>query len=271
MVAGCLSVCLPACLAGCLSVCLSLYLSIYLSIYLSTYLSSYLATYLSIYLSTYLSIYLSISLCLSLYLSTCLSASLKTKLFLETSSGFEFDNIKNAEILRDFLNVWTRQPQKRRYSTGRPQVLNLTTPKQQQFCETFSTFELDNIKNEAILRDFFIFQTWQHQKRSKSMRRPQVLSLTTSKSKQFCGFPQLLNLTTSKTKFYETYSIWTWQHQKQSNSARLPWKWKVEWSAYGLVPMRFAIFSLPLSKVLRLAGKVMPGHTKCCTCDARSS
>ena len=59
------------------------------------------------YLSTYLPIYLSISLsvCLSVYLSTCLSASLKTKLFCETSSGFELDNIKNAAILRDFLNL----------------------------------------------------------------------------------------------------------------------------------------------------------------------
>ena len=34
----------------------------------------------------------------------CLSASLKSKLFLETSSVFELDNIKNAAILRDFLN-----------------------------------------------------------------------------------------------------------------------------------------------------------------------
>ena len=41
---------------------------------------------------------------LSIYLSICLSASLKTQLFCETSSVFEFDNIKNAAILRDFLN-----------------------------------------------------------------------------------------------------------------------------------------------------------------------
>ena len=53
--------------------------------------------------------------------SICLSASLKTKLFCETSSVFELDNIKNAAIQRDS-----------------------------------SILELDNIKNEAILRDFFI-------------------------------------------------------------------------------------------------------------------
>jgi len=66
---------------------------------------------------------------------------------------------------------------------------DLTTPKTKQFCETSSIFELDNIKNKAILRDFL---------------------------------------------------------QKS----------KVECSADGLVPMRFAIFPLHLSKVLRLPRKI---------------
>ena len=35
--------------------------------------------------------------------------------------------------------------------------------------------------------------------------------------------------------------------------------------------MRFAIFPIHLSKLLRLPRKLMPGHTKCCTCHARSS
>ena len=48
-----------------------------------------------------ISIYLSV--CLSIYLSICLSASLKTTLFCETASVLvlNFDNIKNAAILRD--------------------------------------------------------------------------------------------------------------------------------------------------------------------------
>ena len=68
-------------------------------------------------------------------------------------------------------------------------ILNLTTSKTQQFCETSSTFELDNIKNKTILRDFLQ-------------------------------------------------------------------KWKVECSADSLVPMRFAIFLVHLSKVLRLPRKI---------------
>ena len=93
--------------------------------------------------------------------------------------------------------------------------------KTQQVCETSSFFELDNIKTEAILRDFLNF--------------------------------------------------WSWQHQKRSNSARLLQKWKVDCRADGLVPMRFAIFLFHLSKVLRLPRKSVPGHTKCCTCHAKSS
>jgi len=100
----------------------------------------------------------------------------------------------------------------------------LTTSKAQQFCETSSIFEPDNVKNEAILRDFLIFQSWQ---------------LTTSKTKQFC-----------ETSF-----------KNGKLSAEL----------HGLVPMRFVIFPLHLSKVLRLHEKVMPGHMKCCTCHAKSS
>ena len=90
---------------------------------------------MSIYLPIYLSIYLSI--CLSVYLSICLSV---------------------------YLSTW-----KRNNPARLPQYLNLTTSKTQQFCETSSTVALDNIKNEAILRDFLNYS-----------------KLTTSKTKRFC-------------------------------------------------------------------------------------
>ena len=89
-----------------LAIYLSFFLSIYhLSIYLSIYPSNYLAIFLSFCLSLYLSIYPSIYL--ASYLSICLPASLKTKLFCETPSIFEVDNIKNKAILRDvFFLTW---------------------------------------------------------------------------------------------------------------------------------------------------------------------
>ena len=132
----------------------------YLSIHPSVYLSIYLSLYLSLSLS------LSLSVCLSICLSTCLSASLKTKLFCETSSFFEVDNIKtkqfcktssffevdhikNEAILRDLL-IFPK----------------LTTSQTKQFCETSSIFQLGNIKNKAILRDFL--QKWKVECRANS-------------------------------------------------------------------------------------------------------
>ena len=167
-----------------ISLCLSIYLSIYLPIYPSIYLSIYLSIFLSIYLSIDRSIYLSISLSLSLGLSACLSIYLsicklenlailrdffifpswlttsKTQHFCETSSFFEVDHIKNEAILRDLCMFWSWPHQERSNSARLLQFLNLTltTSKTKQFCETSSIFELDNIKNEAILRD--VLQKW---------------------------------------------------------------------------------------------------------------
>ena len=138
-----------------------LFLSFFLSFsdYLPTYLptlslclSTYLSIYLSIYLSSYLSIYLSIhpSVCLSIYLSIHLSISLSLCLSVCLSTCLSASLKTNL------------------------------------FCETSSGFKLDNIKNGAILRDVFIFQSWQHQKRSNSARLLHFSNLTTSKTRQFC-------------------------------------------------------------------------------------
>jgi len=83
--------------------------------------------------------------------------------------------------------------------------LTSTTSKTHQFCETSLNFEVDNIKNEAILPDVLSFQV-------DNIKNETILR----------GFLQ---------------------------------KWKVECRADGLVPMRFAIFPLHLSKVLRLPRK----------------
>ena len=115
-------------------------------------------------------------------------------LFCETSSGFELDNIKNAAILRDFLNVWTWQRQKR----SNPARLLLE----------FSKLTIDNIKNAAILRDFLNVWTWQRQKRSNSARLLHFSKLTIDNIKNAAILRDFL-------------SVWTWQRQKRSNSARL--------------------------------------------------
>ena len=158
----------------------SIYLSIFLSIYLSLYLCICLFIFLSIHLSIYLSlsiypstylfiiIYLSIYIYLSICLSICLSVYLSFSLSIYLSVCLSiYLSLCLSIYLPVYLQAW-----KRSYSARRPQVSNLTTSKTEQFCEISSMFELDNVKNEAILRDVFIFQSWRNQKRSNSARLP---------------------------------------------------------------------------------------------------
>ena len=165
--------------------------------------------YLSIYPSVCLSIYLSIypSICLSIYLS------------IYPSIYLSINQIYLSVCLSIYLSA---------------------SLKTKLFCEASSGFELDNIKNGAILWDFLNVWTWQRRKQNNSARLLHFLNLTTSKTKQFCG----------------TSSIFEFDNIKNKAILRdFLQKWKVELSAYGLVPMRFAIFPLHLSKVLRLPRK----------------
>ena len=85
-------------------------------------------------------------------------------------------------------------------------------------------FELNNLKNEAILRDLFIFQSWHPKERSNSSETSSIFAFDNIKIKAFLrDFLQ---------------------------------KWKVECSTDSFVPLRFAIFLLHLSKVLRLPRKI---------------
>ena len=99
--------------------CCSAVAVVYLSVHQSVYI--YIHIYTSVCVCGYLFVFLFIDLSIysSIYPSIYLSASLKTKLFCETFSFF-----------------WTWQRQKRSNSARHP------------------TFTLDNIKHEAILRDF---------------------------------------------------------------------------------------------------------------------
>ena len=186
-----------------LSVCLSIYLSTYLSIYLAVSLSICLSVYLSIYLSIYLSVCLSSHLSISVYRSNCLSIYL---------------SICPSVHLSIYLSARS---------------------KTKKFCENSLIFAHNNVQNETILRDFFIFGPWQHPKRSNSARLLQFLNLTTSKTKQFC-----------ETSF-----------KNGKLSAELT-------ASYQCV-LRF--FHSTCLKYCACHEKVMPGHTKCCTCHAKSS
>ena len=135
-----------------------MYLSIYLSTYLSIYLSNLTPNLISsnlinsnLILSSYLSIYLSV------YLSVYLSIKLSLYLFV---------------YLLICLSI---------YLSARS--------KTKKFCETSVMFEHKNVQNGTILRDLFIFWTWQHPKRSNSARLPHFSKCKTSKTKNSARLP----------------------------------------------------------------------------------
>ena len=106
-----------------------------LSFYLSISLSIYVSIYLSIYRSTYRSIDLSIyrSIDRSIYLSVCLS------IYLSIYLSFFLSSYLSIHLFYLYLSIY---------------------------------LFICKFENEAILRDFLSFWTWQHQKRSNSARLP---------------------------------------------------------------------------------------------------
>ena len=95
------------------------------------------------------------------------------------------------------------------------------------------------------------------------------LSTCKLETQQFCETSSILEL--GNIQFCKTSSIFELDNIKNDAILRdFLQKWKVECRADGLVPMRFAMIPLHLSKVLRLPRK-SDGHTKCCTCYAKSS
>ena len=111
-------------------VCLSIYLSIYLSVCLSIYPSIYLS---SCNLQAWKPSY---SARLPQFLNL---TSAKTKQFCETSSIFEVDKCKSEAILRDFLNLWSWQHQKRKNSARLPSIMESWVqswrPRANAFCD----------------------------------------------------------------------------------------------------------------------------------------
>ena len=107
------------------------------------------------------------------------------------------------------------------------------------FCETSWVFELDNIKNAAILRDFLSFWTWQCQKQSNPARLLHVSKLTTSKTKQFC-----------ETSFKNG---------------------KLRAALTASYHCGLRLFQSICLNYCACHEKVMPGHTKCCTYHAKAS
>ena len=221
---------------------LFLSLSLFFSLFLYLSLIIYLPTYWSICLSIYLSIYRSIDLSISLsrYLSVCLTVdrSIDLSLCLSLSLARYLSVCLSVYLsvclshLSIYLSIYL--------SLSLYLSIYLSArSKTRKFCETSFMFEHNNVQNETILRDVLIFWTWQHPKRSNSARLPHFSKFKTSKTKGFC-----------ETSF-----------KNGKLSAKLP-------ASYQCV-LRF--FQSTCLKYCACHGKLMPGHTTCRTCHAKSS
>ena len=226
--------------SGYLCIYLSIYLSIYLFIYLSTYLSIYLAIYLSIYLSIFLSFYLFICLpiCPPIYLSIYLPISLSVYLSVYMSILPVYLSIYLSVFLSIYLSIYLYIYLSIYWSVY-PAIMQAWK----------------RVEKEAILRDLLEVESWKIE-----LFLPNFLpmwKLTTSKTQHFCESSFKMDVhSAERRKFCETSSIYWIDNIKNEAILRdIVQKCKVECWADSLVPMRFAIFPLHLSKVLRLPRK----------------
>ena len=216
----------------------------------------------------------------------------KTKLFCETSFKNEALKIKNTAFLRDFLQNWSFEDQKRSFSARLPSKLKLwrsktklfceisfqnealklkeeaflrdflqkwsfKDQKTKLFCETSFKIEALKIKNEAFLRDFLQNWSFEDKKRSFSGRLPSKMKLWKAQRRSFCArLPSKMKLWRSKTKHFCETSF---------KNDMLTGHWTSEFQ-YVLT-----IFKWMLQKYCACHEKVEPSHTKSCNCHAKWS
>ena len=164
----------------------------------------------------------------------------KMKLFCETSFKIEALKLKNEAFLRDFLQNWSFETQKRSFSARLPSKLKLWSSKTKHFCETSFKNEGLKLKNEAFLLDFLQNWSFEDQKRSIAARLPSKLQLSSSKTKLFC-----------ETSFKN-------EGLKLKNEAFVRdflQNWHVEQTLDLRIPIRFSDFQVDASKVLHLPRK----------------
>ena len=270
-----------------LSISLSIYLYIYLSIYLASYLSIYLSVCLSVYLSIYLSpsIYLHLSIYLSFFLSFYLSVCLSIFHSFYPSihpSIYLFLILSHLITLAIYLSI---------YLSICPSIcpsiyLSIHPSIYLSICLSMS-LSLSLSSNYPIYLSIYLslclslsislsvclsiyLQAW---KRSDFAKRPLFLNLTTSKTQQFSETSSILHLTTSKTKqFCETSSSFKLTTSKTKQFGETSFKngkLRAELTAWYHCVLR--CFDSTCLNYCACHEKALPGHTKCCTCHAKSS
>ena len=124
-------------------------------------------------------------------------------------------DLRFKAFLRDFLQNWSFEAQKRSFCARLPSKMKLWRSKTKQFCETSFKNEAPKLKNEAIPRDFLRKRSFEAQKRSFCARLPSKRNLWRSKTKHFCETSfknnKLTRQLTSEFQYVLTILKWTLQ------------------------------------------------------------
>ena len=190
-----------------------LYSPMYLSIHLSIYLFIYLSIFLSIDLSIYRSIYLSINQSINIYhylsLSIMIYHDLSLSIYL---SSINYHYLSLSIIIYHYLSIYLAIYHYLSKTIITYHYLSLSSYLSIYlpiYLSIYFSFLLSiylsssRRENEAILRDFLNFWTWQHRKRSNSARLPQFLIFDVGNIKNEASLRDFLNFwswKTSKTK-----------------------------------------------------------------------
>ena len=181
---------------------------------------------------------------------------------------------KNEAFVRDFLQKWSFEDQKRSFCARLPSKMKFWRSKTKHFCETSFKNEALKIKNEAFVRDFLQKWSFEDQKRNISARLPSNMKLKKIKNEAFLR---------------DFFQKWSCEAQKRSFCARLPSKMKL-WRSKtkhfcetssktdmltGHLTSEFqyvlTIFKWTLQKYCACHEKIEPRHTKSCDCHAKWS
>ena len=156
----------------------------------------------------------------------------KTKHFCETSFKNEALKIKNEAFLRDFLQNWSFEAQRRIISARLPSKLELWSSKTNHFCKTSFKTEALKLKNETFLLDFLKTWSFDAQKLNFSAKLPPKMKRWSSKTKLFCETSFKNEASKLKNEAFLTDFLQkrSFEVQKRSISARLPSKIKL-WSS----------------------------------------
>ena len=100
----------------------------------------------------------------------------QTKLFCETSFKNEALKLKNEAFVRDFLQKWSFEAQKRKFCARLPSKMTLWRLKTKLLCETSFKNDALKIKNEAFVRDFLQKWSFEGQNRNIFARLPSKMT-----------------------------------------------------------------------------------------------